>query len=63
MAVTAQADITRPASIIDLMIETDITVITTAGTGDNTESGGIAGIGAVIIATARVHRLTVSCMA
>ena len=63
MVVTAQADITRPASIIDLMIETDITVITTAGNGDNTESGGIAGIGAVIIAPARVHRLTVSCMA
>ncbi|AYM04332.1 hypothetical protein G6L26_000450 [Agrobacterium radiobacter] len=60
MVVTAQADITRPASIIDLMIETDITGITTAGTGDNTESGGIAGIGAVTIVTARAHRLTVN---
>ena len=41
MAVTARADIIRPASIIELMIETDITATMTAGTGGNTESGGI----------------------
>ncbi len=60
MAATARADIIRPASIIELMIETDITATMTAGTGGNTESGGIAGNGAVTIATARAHRITVS---
>lgn len=58
MAVTARADITRPASITVLMIETDITATMTAGTGGSTESGGIAGTGAVTIATARVQHIT-----
>jgi len=53
MAAIARVDTTRQASIIDLMIATDITGITIGETGDTIGSGGIATTGAAIIVTAR----------
>lgn len=60
---TGRAGITRLASLIVPMIETDIIATMTAETGDTRENGAIAGITAVIIVTVRADPLTLKCTA
>lgn len=60
---TGRVGTIRLASIIVLMIGTDIIATTIAETGDTIGNGAIAGIGAGIIAIARAGHLMVRCMA